>query len=162
MIKKACIMCGNEFEVYPSHAKRGGGKYCSIGCGTKFRNLTNNPTKDPNVRKKISENHADVTGTNNPMYGKNGKNAPNFKDGRTAYGSYYRMVAFTNKPSVCEECGLESAINKLQVHHIDKNRNNNELENLQILCYDCHAEKHPENRIRERGKDGRFLKTKEE
>ena len=31
-IKKICKFCGKEFEIYPSLAKRGFGKYCSKQC----------------------------------------------------------------------------------------------------------------------------------
>lgn len=42
----------------------------------------------------------------------------------------------------CECCGLIEWNNQpipLEVHHIDGNHNNNELDNLQILCLNCHA-----------------------
>jgi len=31
---------------------------------------------------------------------------------------------------------------KRLVHHKDKNINNNDLENIEILCYSCHAKEH--------------------
>lgn len=42
----------------------------------------------------------------------------------------------------CENCGIESWLNnpiKLEVHHIDGDRSNNSLENLQLLCPNCHS-----------------------
>lgn len=42
----------------------------------------------------------------------------------------------------CEKCGLENWLDKpitLHVHHKDGNRINNELENLQLLCPNCHS-----------------------
>lgn len=47
----------------------------------------------------------------------------------------------------CEECGFDKCIEILQVHHIDKNRYNNALDNLQVLCRNCHAMKHLEIEI---------------
>jgi predicted HNH restriction endonuclease len=41
----------------------------------------------------------------------------------------------------CEKCNY-SKIEILQVHHKDKNRQNNSLENLKLLCPNCHAERH--------------------
>ena len=42
----------------------------------------------------------------------------------------------------CEQCGvtewLGNPIN-LEIHHIDGNHNNNELENIQLLCPNCHS-----------------------
>ncbi|MEK7149371.1 MAG: HNH endonuclease [Patescibacteria group bacterium] len=41
----------------------------------------------------------------------------------------------------CERCGY-SRIEILQVHHKNRNRENNELENLELICPNCHVEKH--------------------
>lgn len=43
----------------------------------------------------------------------------------------------------CECCGLETWNNEpipLQIHHIDGDNLNNELDNLQLLCPNCHAQ----------------------
>jgi len=42
----------------------------------------------------------------------------------------------------CEECKLDLWLESpipLELHHIDGNRTNNELENLQLVCPNCHA-----------------------
>ena len=42
----------------------------------------------------------------------------------------------------CECCGLKEWIGKpipLELHHKDGNRNNNIIENFQLLCPNCHA-----------------------
>lgn len=42
----------------------------------------------------------------------------------------------------CEKCGLSIWLNQpipLELHHIDKNHYNNNFDNLQILCPNCHA-----------------------
>ncbi len=41
----------------------------------------------------------------------------------------------------CERCTHER-VEILQVHHKDRNRNNNEMENLELLCPNCHTEEH--------------------
>lgn len=42
----------------------------------------------------------------------------------------------------CEHCGTSQA---LQVHHKDRNRKNNEPENLETLCATCHMKMHHRN-----------------
>ncbi len=43
----------------------------------------------------------------------------------------------------CEYCGeIYLETNKLQVHHIDLNPKNNDLNNLIVLCIDCHRDFH--------------------
>ena len=43
----------------------------------------------------------------------------------------------------CALCGLSEWLNKplvLQLHHIDGDNSNNTLENLQLLCPNCHSQ----------------------
>jgi 5-methylcytosine-specific restriction endonuclease McrA len=48
------------------------------------------------------------------------------------------------KQKVCEVCGIIDEYNgkplTLEIHHIDGNKKNNVLENLQILCPNCHSQ----------------------
>ena len=46
------------------------------------------------------------------------------------------------KEHKCENCGLTEWLDNpipLELHHIDGNRDNNVLENYQLLCPNCHA-----------------------
>lgn len=144
-VRRACLSCGTDFSVRRCYAKRGQGKFCSTSCATTHRNLHNNPTKSAEVRKKISANHADVSGKNNPMFGKKGQDAPGYIDGRRIgeagqrlKDSAWRVVAFRHKERRCELCGSEPAGRRLHVHHIDGDRMNNHLENLIVVCVECH------------------------
>lgn len=46
-----------------------------------------------------------------------------------------------NRGIVCERCGYNKK-EILHVHHKDRNRNNNDLENLELICPNCHYEEH--------------------
>ncbi len=48
---------------------------------------------------------------------------------------------FTIRGKQCERCDY-SIYQVLQVHHKDRNRTNNTLINLEILCPNCHASEH--------------------
>lgn len=52
---------------------------------------------------------------------------------------YGRLVALRNYPNKCENCEYDEYIKILEVHHIDENKKNNRLENLIILCPNCHS-----------------------
>lgn len=52
--------------------------------------------------------------------------------------SSYRQKAFRNYEHKCAICGWNEDIDILEVHHIDSNRENNDLNNLIILCPTCH------------------------
>ena len=42
----------------------------------------------------------------------------------------------------CQKCGFNSAPHILGVHHKDRNRNNNKMDNLEVLCPNCHSLEH--------------------
>ncbi len=66
----------------------------------------------------------------------------------------YRRIAFKNYDWKCHICGFEEDLQYtkgtkllkfpviLDVHHLNGNRNNNEVDNLIILCPTCHAKIH--------------------
>ncbi|KQL21872.1 hypothetical protein AN957_09995 [Cytobacillus solani] len=73
---------------------------------------------------------------------------------------HYRKKALRYYGDSCNRCGINE---NLQVHHKDRNRSNNELDNLEVLCYDCHSEEHKNEFKRERCPEtGRFLSEEKE
>ena len=124
-VKRLCLQCGKEFEVNECYVRRGQGKFCSTACGTIYKNLHNNPAKSPEVRKKIADNHADVSGKNNPAY----------TNGHKIYRK--TLIQEAGFP-ICFCCGSNDQVD---VHHIDGNRDHNEPDNLVFLCKKCHMGK---------------------
>ena len=61
---------------------------------------------------------------------------------KTDNSSHYRNVAFSNKPKICERCGYGANEKAIIIHHKDRNRNNNKLSNLELICPNCHYEEH--------------------
>jgi 5-methylcytosine-specific restriction endonuclease McrA len=47
-----------------------------------------------------------------------------------------------NMISKCERCGYSEHPEILGVHHKDRNRHNNDLSNLEVLCPTCHSLEH--------------------
>lgn len=63
-----------------------------------------------------------------------GSKHANWKEGKFAY----RSVLGRNKiPKICALCKTKDS-RVLAVHHIDKNRTNNNVNNLAWLCNNCH------------------------
>lgn len=53
-----------------------------------------------------------------------------------------RLIREGIKEEVCEMCGNKEWLGHkipLELHHIDGNHNNNNLNNIQLLCPNCHA-----------------------
>ena len=42
----------------------------------------------------------------------------------------------------CNRCGYNIEPRILGVHHKDRNRNNNDMSNLEVLCPNCHSLEH--------------------
>jgi 5-methylcytosine-specific restriction endonuclease McrA len=42
----------------------------------------------------------------------------------------------------CNRCGFDKESKVLGVHHKDRNRNNNKMSNLEVLCPNCHSLEH--------------------
>lgn len=53
----------------------------------------------------------------------------------------YFYQAFLYKPHICNRCGIDD-YQLLCVHHVDLNHDNNDIDNLEILCANCHYRIH--------------------
>ena len=62
----------------------------------------------------------------------------------------YRKLAWSNLPHKCNRCPIDN-YKILIVHHKDKNRGNNKLNNLEILCLNCHTLEHNFNNAKNLG-----------
>lgn len=71
----------------------------------------------------------------------------------------YRQRALKHYGEKCNRCGIED-VRVLLVHHEDRNRENNELENFEILCRNCHALEHHEEIQSARRVHGKTRKKK--
>lgn len=96
-------------------------------------------------RAKISENHADLSGENNPMYkkgyklkgDKNGswKGGISFGDYGFEFNNNLKTKIRKRDKFTCAACNK----NGYSVHHIDYNKINNSEVNLITLCRSCHG-----------------------
>jgi 5-methylcytosine-specific restriction endonuclease McrA len=65
-------------------------------------------------------------------------NLPHYGNGQWCY----RVMALRKKGSVCERCGYGKHVAAITVHHKDRDRTNNAMDNLEVLCANCHAIEH--------------------
>ena len=56
-------------------------------------------------------------------------------------GKEYRNKALSYYGSVCSICGFDNIL-AIEVHHKDRDRNNNSIDNLEVLCANCHSIEH--------------------
>jgi 5-methylcytosine-specific restriction endonuclease McrA len=66
---------------------------------------------------------------------------PNWKGG-TSVAFYSRLA----RENLVQKCCICNSIDKLEIHHKNKDRKDNRLENIIILCKSCHSKAH--NRLK--------------
>ncbi len=97
--------------------------------------------KGSHLTKKHKEKISEALKKRNWMKNLNPKKHPKWKGGKRIY----RRLALSKKDLVCEICGAKEKKVKnsnLHVHHIDEDRDNNNLNNLMVLCSSCHKKVH--------------------
>jgi len=143
-----CTICGKERNVKQSHLERGWGKYCSKKC--QFEGQKNGKwltcdycdteiyRRPKDYKKSKSGNFFCSRACHCAWENENvrcGANAPNWRAGEYVYRLILKR---TETKEECRRCGTNDK-RVLVVHHKDRNRKNNALENLEWLCRNCHA-----------------------
>ena len=152
---RECETCSKEFFAELKYIARGHAKFCSRSCASKQPRESKNLNvecsfcnkqfhKSPSKIKQSKSglffccrSHKDaaqrlggIEEIQPPHYGtSNGK-------------AGYRRAALNHYPSQCNRCGYDKFAQALVVHHIDHDRDNNDLSNLEVLCPTCHWEHH--------------------
>lgn len=154
-ITKICLYCNEEFEASLREHKRGNAKYCckdhsckakkgvtrtidNVTCAYCGINFHKSESKQSNSKSGLffcCREHKDLA---QQLGGIEAIQPDHYKTGE----SVYREKAFNNLPHVCAVCGYNKYPQILAVHHIDMDRSNNRIENLELLCGTCHDEKH--------------------
>ena len=154
-----CKKCGIGFSVKPFFIKIGAGKYCSAKCqhaaartGTwlKCEGCGKDVYRTPKYinaskSKKYFCNKSCQTIWRNKEY--SGIRHANWQHGR---GSYRNIMKRAGEDAICKLCGSRDE-RVIIVHHKDKNRLNNKVNNLVWLCRNCHYIVHNFPDGRERG-----------
>ena len=132
-----CNICGYIWEIAPASVMYDKKEYDFVGCpkckyiemtcafcGKKFERLKTQVEKSKSGLVFCSKE------CGNKYKNEQVTNYQNSTD--------YRRNAFLAYPHKCYVCGYDDDERILEVHHIDENRNNNDISNLKILCPNCH------------------------
>ena len=141
-----CRLCSKEFYGKPSHIKIGYAKFCSSVCQYQARRkgkilpcyICSKKTYKQLKQLKKSKSGKFFCSKSCQTVWRNqefvGIKHHNWKTGLASY----RSVLPRNKiPKICTLCSTKDS-RVLAVHHIDKNRTNNDVNNLAWLCHNCH------------------------
>ena len=156
MILKNCLNCQSEFNAPAKEVKRGNGKFCSKKCSGEYNGKIR-PKPEPNKEcawcsLPIYRNKSTAAVSKSGLHfcSDEHKNKAQSLNGlremhlpHYGTGNNYRDKVFKieGKLKICERCGFDNAA-AIIVHHKDRNRENNDLSNLEILCCNCHAIEH--------------------
>ena len=143
---KQCEICGKSFRTKPFFVKRGQGKFCSKEChhqGLKTGKVVSCSLCNKEVYKslkalRVSKSKKYFCDKSCQTKWRNtefvGHKHANWIHGKSAY----RSVLIRNKVlKLCALCKTKDE-RVLATHHIDRNRENNDLNNLAWLCHNCH------------------------
>lgn len=136
-IKKDCEVCAKEFDHISSRCNKA--KYCSRQCYHKAQRLKGTveyTCKHCSMKFLGAPSHKRVYCSR----------ACVSKSEKSIWKANYTTVRKNMKRrkllTECQRCGYSKNLNILGVHHRDRDRNNNELSNLEVLCANCHSEEH--------------------
>jgi len=141
-----CRVCFREYYTKASWFKIGHGVYCSVKC----RGVANRKGKHVDCfacgktiykalrelkrsqsKKYFCSTRCSLSWINSSHFE---ENSANWKGGRYCYKNIMKRKGDRYE---CRVCGKTDK-RILAVHHVDKNRLNNNSKNLAWLCYNCH------------------------
>lgn len=144
--KRYCIICGKELKGCQT-------KYCSVSCRNRNKYLTEGTElvcQECGKTFKSRDNNRKFCSNECSAKHRTKKYLEKWADGKVEINPNQKLpksvreFLFKKVNYKCEECGFEGynkATNNtiLQIHHIDGNSGNNAIENLKVLCPNCHA-----------------------
>jgi predicted restriction endonuclease len=167
-VKVRCTNCGYQFLKAKRFLKEDGNNYCNHNCSAVHR------------RKRVKVN-CDLCGKVFERQISKSQSKSGFlfcsrkcKDSAQELGGKFKKMLpphYSNEISIhtyrskalnyygfkCEICGYDEHLEILQVHHIDENRKNNDIENLIVMCPNHHWAVHMGVLNLERSKHGKII-----
>jgi predicted nucleic acid-binding Zn ribbon protein len=136
-----CIICNKPIYRRPQQIKFNGRRvFCGSSCyGISQRKeilciVCGTPIMAGLNKKTCSKNCANINRAG--IKYKIGRPRDNIKN---QYALKLRLIE--KRGDVCERCDYNKT-DILQIHHKDRDRSNNNLENLELICLNCHYEEH--------------------
>lgn len=142
----SCLVCKTKFKRKLSQVLSAEKHYCSLAC-CNFDKKKGRIISCYVCGKKVCKKNKDLQNSKSKKFfcsihcsnmwigsAKQGQNHPNWKQGRF---SYKKMLERSTAKKTCVRCKETNEL-ILVAHHIDQNRENNELSNLTWVCRNCH------------------------
>lgn len=136
-----CVICQKAIYKRPSQIKSSNGRvFCSIACyGISCRKETPCAVCGKLILAGLNKKTCSRSCSNILRSGIKyhlGRPRDKVKSERSL-----KLRLLQERGNVCERCGYDK-YEILQVHHRNRDRDNNELNNLELICPNCHYEEH--------------------
>ena len=157
-----CKQCNKQFYAKANWLKLGWGKYCSRNCVFESQRtgklvtcfICNKETyKAPKALNRSKSGKFFCSKSCQTIWRNSvfvGSNHRNWKGGEK---SYRETLLRIKTEKLCRRCKIND-MRILAVHHLDRNRKNNKVDNLIWLCHNCHYLIH-----HDRAEDVVFMET---
>jgi hypothetical protein len=139
----ACVICGKEIYRRPGVLKSAEGKgYCSSACyGVACRKEKPCIVCGTLMLSGLHKRTCSRSCSNKNRLGTTYKNLFGLHKDKVKAANLQKIRLMNKRGKRCERCGY-SVYQILQIHHQDRDRNHNDLKNLELLCPNCHAKEH--------------------
>lgn len=136
-----CIVCGKAVYRRPCEFKRNRGRvFCSMACyGRACRKEVPCVVCGKSILRRFNKKTCSRSCANKNRAGIQYR-THRLRD-KVVTQRALKVRLLTLHGNNCERCGY-AKIEILQIHHKDKNRENNDLNNLELICPNCHFEEH--------------------
>jgi len=141
-VRKECLHCGNDFFVPPCKAETG--KFCSRACYAGWASENGSVQLTCEVCGKVYRRHKSNFRSKGMTCGNKCKGL-SYRTSKPVSGDYPAVKSWMRRRDMikfCNRCKYNENPGILVLHHIDRDRTNNDLQNLEILCPNCHALEH--------------------
>lgn len=139
---KLCVLCG---EIIPYQLKgMNKRRFCSNSCSAKYSNPQRYVKRHCIVcgKEDISKGNGKYCSRECMVVAWDKKRSEEINSGKNVSSSVMRVYLLKNFNG-CFTCGNSDWMGRpitLELHHVDGDSNNNSLENVQLLCPNCHSQ----------------------
>ena len=151
MISLICKYCNNNFTVKPYLKKSA--IACSRSCANKLTFNKREPKRLKAINGKPAHNNnqiehkcrhchkkfLDSPSRSRKYCSKKCVNKESKKTWKAVFSTVRKNMIRRGMFEKCQKCGFNQCKEILGVHHIDENRHNNKLDNLLVVCPNCHS-----------------------
>ncbi len=138
-----CLVCRTPIYRRPTEIKRNNGRvFCSQACyGISCRKEVPCVVCGKMILASANKKTCSRACANKNRTGIKYRRDTQSRRDKVKTNRFLKIRLREERGGCCERCGL-FRYEILHVHHRDRNRNNNDLINLELICPNCHAEEH--------------------